>query len=402
MPIVVQQPGIAGQAAGQLLAQGLQAEASRKQADIQQLRQIEANRDTQLTQIQANAEQQQAAAESAMQQTAMQAGLGQQMADDAFERELFMQREKAQQEASQWETKFTAQQRQDIQKMNNAIQAVDQDPNFSEDERSSAITRIKMAQAGITPSMMPKDPSKKQYAKGQGPGDIYVDEATGHTMAINIDGRPAVLAKYSDSREAVDAKLELDMSTKRLEGRRKLRADLIKDWNSRQLPGVEKPVDPAWLEDNLRLIDPDYARDQDDFVQQQALQQQQDDQRQQEAARQELEENWPEQARAAGMNVQPEDLDVPAEVGYAQAYVRTTLMRGGRPEDQSLYRNALKVIEDYARSQGFVVPNVDFVPPPEAQAASQDLLDQALEMGGAPETLFGRMSEVMSQQRGGI
>ena len=102
------------------------------------------------------------------------------------------------------------------------------------------------------------------------------------------------------------------------------------------------------------------------------------------------------------MNVQPEDLDVPAEVGYAQAYVRTTLMRGGRPEDQSLYRNALKVIEDYARSQGFVVPNVDFVPPPEAQAASQDLLDQALEMGGAPETLFGRMSEVMSQQRGGI
>ena len=208
MPIEVQHGGQAGPVAGQIIAQAGQNELNRQQEDKNLANQLANQRAMQLQEIQAHADLQRQAADDAFARTAQAHGLDQQIKQDEFDKTLKLKQKQAENDANQWEYKYTAQQRQEIAKYNTARQTINSSNLWSPAEKDAALQMIDLQQVGIKPAMMPRDPSKPVYEEGKGPGDLWVD-ATGATVTLDKDGRtPKLIQRYDQGPDAQAQKLK--------------------------------------------------------------------------------------------------------------------------------------------------------------------------------------------------
>jgi len=187
MPIVVAHGGVdESTAAGQIIAQAGQANLNRQQQASMQADQLASQRAMQIDQINAQADRQRQAADDAYARTALQHGLDDQIREEEFDKTLKLKQADAKSQAEQWDYKYTSQQRQQIAGFNQSRQMIQNSPRWSDGEKRIALRQIDLAQAGITPSMMPADPMKRNDPPGQGVGQVW--EENGVLMSRNVGG----------------------------------------------------------------------------------------------------------------------------------------------------------------------------------------------------------------------
>jgi len=332
------------------------------QNDAAQMRQLQAlNAQSQIQQqsIQARAQLQQQAAQQAMEQTALRAGLGEKLQEQRFGQELQQMHEAARIQASQVEYQYTAQQKREFAKLNQARQAIMQSREFSPVEKREALRQLDLQQAGIEPSMMPRDPqaaAEEQFAQA------FVDENTGALMGFDRSNRPRMLVAPDKMPEAVEAqrKHELALEDARArvkieEQKQSLRTKLAsepvittdKDGNKsisyRSADEIEQIMERAFPSPPL----PELGEPQPQL--------------------------WYKEAERQGLNVTPKDKTLPPHVGYAQAMVRTVKQKYGSYQNipealRPAFDQALEILE-------------------QAQAASQEGQREWLEQSLGPTTL---------------
>jgi len=200
-----------------LAAAGLAGAAQRAERDLRvqqqqsmQLQQLAQQRDMQQAQIASQAQMQSQAAEAAMERTAFAAGLQGQMQEEHFQRSLTQMRERAKVEAEQWDYRYTAQQRQEIQKDNNAIQAIRQADWLSDEEKGRAILGVQTHTAGITPSIIPADPNKVKFPEGREPGNSFQGQDGAWYMS-QPDGSYKLMVRPDQTAEYMREQAEIEI-----------------------------------------------------------------------------------------------------------------------------------------------------------------------------------------------
>jgi hypothetical protein len=229
------------------------------QLDAQQTMQTQrlgAQRDMQMEQIEARAEMQKQAADTAYKRTALAAGLQGKLKEQQLDNELTKLQETARLEAEQFEYEFTTKQRQEIAKFNEARQRIGRDPNFSEDERAAATRAIDLQQAGIHPSLMPRDPNKPTFAEGREPGAAWKDpEITpGATFQTKIgsNGQPEVglLVRPDQTPEYKEMEIQAEREKAMVLRRQKWEDERRRyeiELDKLEVPIVEEAKEGGWL-----------------------------------------------------------------------------------------------------------------------------------------------------------
>ena len=159
--------------AGQIIARAGQADLQRREQAAMQANQLNQQREMQMRQIAEQADRQKQAADDAYARTALQAGLEGELREREFERSILRIQEQAKAQASQWEYRYSTQQRQEIARLNAADNTVESDPKFSDSEKQQWRHISIAKRAGINPNAFPRDPDKPVYPEGQGVGDFY-------------------------------------------------------------------------------------------------------------------------------------------------------------------------------------------------------------------------------------
>ncbi len=215
MPITVQHGPGERSNAGQILAQSGLANLAREQqgkleADrLAQQRSLEANRlrqqrDMQLTQIDAQASQQREAAEMGMARDAMRFGLDQQLREDEYVREIEINKQKAKQEAEQFDYIYTAKQRQEVAQLNDSLRRIDESDEFNDTQRSQAKRAVILRMGGVNPTAVPADPNKMKLPEGRSLQETWKDE-DGNIMAYSAKGEPIIRQDYKDTKPGIQA-----------------------------------------------------------------------------------------------------------------------------------------------------------------------------------------------------
>ena len=230
------------------------------------------------------------------------------------EADLAKMQEAARLQDEQWEKKYTIQQRQEIQKINDSVQAVQQSADMSPDEKEAALRILRAKKLGISPSEMPRDPTKFQWPKGTGPGILWRDELSGALVTGGFDahGNPTIKLVQRDDQgpEAAKRKIQADAEKQAAEDQR-AREEKIMEIRTQLI------LEPKKTRDELGTVVESHRSD--------------------EEVQQELERIFPElrqrepepeggpmaQAAEEGLRIEKMDLDLPEEVAYAQAYLRT-------------------------------------------------------------------------------
>ena len=316
-------------------AQRAERDLDRRRQDQAQLTQLAQQRDMQQQQIAAQSQLQSQAADFAMERLAVQGGLTRELQEQRYEQEINRIHETAKAEASQWESRFSAQQRKEIVRLEAGKQRIMQGDAFSPEEKARAIRAIEMQIAGITPGLLPRDPNKPQYPKGRGPQDTWVDEKTGALVALDRSGNPRVLVQPEKMPEAIEAqqkfeleKAEAEWKRKEEEGKRRTRIEFSKLQVEEQ----------GGLKASKRFL----KRDEVDRMMESIY-----------GSSEQQQGNWWDIAEKQGLPVAPGDRDLPPEVGYAQAYLRQ--FPGGYasvPEDKkAAYLEAFTIYSNAVNAQ---------------------------------------------------
>lgn len=173
-------------------------------------------RDLAKMEIDARAQLQKRAAEEAYARTAVEHGLDQQIREQELQNNIVQMREQAKLQAQQWEFQYTAQQRQEIARFNNARQAIEQNQGFSPEEKSAALQLIDLQQSNIKPAMMPRDPGKPIYPEGRGVGELWSNE-DGSTVTRTPDGQVKLIQRFDQSPKFHEAKLRIEQEKAQME-----------------------------------------------------------------------------------------------------------------------------------------------------------------------------------------
>ena len=295
-----------------LIAAGLAGAAQRAERDLDRRRQDQARldqlaqqRNLQQNDIQARARMQAQAADFAMERMAVQGGLTRELQEQRYEHEISRIHETAKAQASQWESRFTAQQRREIARLEGGKQRILGSDTFSEEEKMRAVQAIEMQIAGLQPSLLPKDPNKVEYPEGRGPQDTWVDEKTGALVALDRSGNPRVLVQPEKMPEAVETQRKFDLEQAEMEWRREEEAARRKTRIEFSKLRTEE-AGKGGLETTKRYLRPDEVDRMMEGV----------------YGSEERQGNWWERAEEQGLPVAEGDKSLPPEVGFAQAYLR--------------------------------------------------------------------------------
>ena len=335
MPIVVEHGGHAGPVAGQIIAQAGMRDLDRQQHDAMLAQQLQQQRDMQMADIAARADFQRQSADEAMARTALQHGLDSQLREQEFDRSLQRMQEDARIQANQWEYQYTAQQRQEIARFNNARQAINSSDQWSPDEKAAALKMIDLQQSHIKPAMMPRDPSKPIYPDGKGIGETWADQQ-GSIVSRDKDGQIKLIQRYDQGPEATKLKLQAEAEKKKFEAQEKREQKLLE---LRLKLATEDVVETG--PDGTpkrRARSPDEINAIIQTVMGGAQQQQ---------------TPWWENAGSKELKVMESDKQLPPQVGYAQSYVRTMNSRYGGlqglpSEKKTAYLTAVDLLKQYA------------------------------------------------------
>jgi len=301
--------------------------------------------------IDAAAKQQKLAADQAMAKTAVASGLGQEIKEQEYELEVKKLREQAKIEAEQWEHKFTAQQRQEIQKWNNALANVEASSDYTEEEKASFRKRHAIAIAGIQPSQVPADPNKPKFEDGRGPGQVYEGADKGlYTTVIGSSRLPeAKLIVRPDQRQEYGIELKkMDVEQKRME-REQAQQDAREKFRLSQYDKEVDVFDKLGKKTGTRL-----------------LEQREIDERMRSAfpeppvaggpgpegypAGEDV--PWWTYAEREGMNPTENDKALPPNVGFSQMYIRNNPNRPNEGDPgRKLWDKARSALEEFRQFQ---------------------------------------------------
>lgn len=325
--------GIVGIAAAMSGAAGrAERDLDRARADSALSQQLKQQRESQMRDIDARADLQRQAADDAWARTALQFGLDQQIREEEFDRTLRMKQEDAKLQAQQWEYQYTAQQRQEIAKYNNARQTIQNSPNWSAEEKAVALKQIDLAQANIKPSMMPRDPSKPVYPEGQGVGQIWKGD-DGSLVSREPDGTIKLIQRWDQGPEAVKLNAEAERQKAELEAQAKREEELFGLRVKLATEAIEETGADGLARKRYRT--PGEVDAAMEAVTGERL-------------------PWWKRRENAGLQVADMDKDLPEQVGYAQAALRTMNAQYGRnipSEQRTAYAQLVSVLHQYAQGQ---------------------------------------------------
>lgn len=345
MPIVVRHGGQGGTAAGQIIAQSGLANLQLAHRDAQLAAQLRQQRDLQITEINARADLQKQAASQAMARTALQHGLDGQLREEEFARTMTRMQEQAKLQAQQWEYQYTAQQRQEIARFNNARQTIQSSRHFSPEEKSVALAQIDLQQSNIKPSMMPRDPSKPLYPEGQGVGEAWVDQ-NGSVVGRKPDGSLQLIQRFDQGPEAHQLKMQAAREDKALELAAKREEKLLE----LRLKLATESIDQTGADGKVTGSRTRTPQEID------AIMESVTGERSNEQPGEKQPAPWWSRPENKGMQVTEGDKQLPPQVGYAQAYVRQMNAKyggfSGIPQDvRRAYLEAAKVLQQYAATE---------------------------------------------------
>jgi len=216
-------------------------------------------------------------------------------------------RQEAKFEADQWESKFSAQQRQEIAGFNKARQDITRNPRLTLQEKERAIKAIDLEQANIKPNMVLRDPNKPSLEQIEKMQSTRMDPVTGATMGFSRNQEPRVVLKYADSLEGLREKREYDRESKREEKMADFRMKLASE-DIIEGTGEDRKPRLRTSEEVDKIMQSAFGIK----VPQQEKQQ------------------WWEGSR---LNIEESDKKLPSRVGYSRAYLRTVQQRYGSSED---------------------------------------------------------------------
>lgn len=352
MPIEIRHDVPAGAAAtgAALAGAGLGAlrqwEAKRRageiivQNDAAQMRQVQSlNAQAKLQQasIEARAELQKSAAQQAMEHTALRAGLGEELQRQKFNQQLQMLDAEAKARASQVEFQYTTEQRRQFARLNQARQDIMQSPRFTQQQKREALRILELQQAGIQPSMMPRDPNKPQFPEGKDIGQTWLDEQ-GSILSREPDGTIKLIQRWDQGPEAAKVKAEQSQQEKALEIQARREEKLLDI--RREL--LTEPIKQKDALGNEKITYRD-VEEVDRLMEKIMPQPPQQDR---------PPEQWWDRAEQQGLKVEPKDKTLPEHVGYAQSLVRTLASQYGSydaiPDEQKpSYLQAADLLRQY-------------------------------------------------------
>ncbi|KKM81789.1 hypothetical protein LCGC14_1326300, partial [marine sediment metagenome] len=226
MPITVQHGPGERSNAGQIIAQAGQANLAREQQSRLEADRLRQQRDMQLVQIDAQAQQQREAAEVGMARDAMRFGLDQQLREDEYFREVEANKQKAKDASDEFDYQYTTKQRQQMSQWTNALNDLKSNPDLSPSMRESMAFQLEQQIAGIEKTVKLADANKPQYLEGQGERESWQAE-DGSVVYRDKDGSVRLLLKPNETAEGIERAAEIDLQESRAKWRQDLVTELI-------------------------------------------------------------------------------------------------------------------------------------------------------------------------------
>ncbi len=156
-------------------------------------------RESRMREIDREADLQREAADEAMKRTAVANGLGQEMQEQEYDREVAMLQEKAKVDASKFEQRISVQDRHELAKINNAkskVRELGASGEWEQGDVDAAMKMLERQEMGIGPSSIPADINKPPPLGEQfvtGPNGETILPARAGTVITAADKTPKAL-----------------------------------------------------------------------------------------------------------------------------------------------------------------------------------------------------------------
>lgn len=259
MAIKIERGGGAGPAAGQIIGQGLQAQAGIQQRDRQLLASM-------LSDI---ANRQRGAVggrggggggrgggggSSAAQLAAFQAEVAKREKEQKFSNDMALKREDARLDVSQWEYEYSTKQRHEMAQLERADQLVEQSEDLSLEEKATYRKMSLLRKQGFNPTLKPVNADKPKFSKERPAGTVYETES-GETMLMQLNGEPKMLSRRDQNPRSLAArdKLKADAT---IEAANVARTQAIEDAASEQDFEREQSIRKYVQEQEIEYQDP--------------------------------------------------------------------------------------------------------------------------------------------------
>lgn len=344
---------------------GLQAnQAANQAAGLTQ--QLDQQRTMQMQQIDAQASRQREAADDATARIAMQFGLEGQIREQEFNRAIKQKQESARLQADEWEFRYTTQQRQEIAKFNQARQAIKSSEGISPEEKQAMLLKLDMQQAGMEPSMIPAAADRPKFEEGKPANSTYFTDG-GAEMQVMLDGSVKMITRSDQNVKYLQAKQKAESQAKiqaaeivqqqtiaaaELKAKQARDSDIAKvrmELLQSEVPtgaidasGFRVEGEPGKPEMRFRSLDEVNALINQAYG----------------GGRQQETQNWWERDTSQGLDIDPDDEQLPPNVGYAKAYLRTLLGQyGNRDSVPERYKEAMneagRIFAEHQSGAGF-------------------------------------------------
>ncbi len=251
MPITVQYGATEKSNAGQILAQSGLANLAREQQSRLDADRLRQQRDMQLIQIDAQANQQREAAQAGMASDAMRFNFNQQLQESAREQtsdNAIREAEYTQQLKEQgFDYEYTLGQRQEIAQWDNTLQRIDSSDDLNDEEKLIARRQVLKKKSGIEKTVLPADPDAMKFPENQAQSlqETWKDE-DGNIMAYSAKGEPIVRQDYKDTKPGIQAKQEYDRQQEETKWISDLSTKLIDDGE-----GGKRTMEPKEIADTI-------------------------------------------------------------------------------------------------------------------------------------------------------
>lgn len=175
-------------------------------ASIDKAKELSAQRDIAMREIDARADREKESADNAMKRVAVRAGLQGELQEQEYDRRVLELQEKAKVDASQFKFEINAKDRHELAKLNNAeseVRKLVADGEWNQEEGVQALQLIERKRMGIGPTAYPADLDKPPPFQDQ----ILIHPETGAVIAparsasvlVQPDKRPEYLQQKAES-----------------------------------------------------------------------------------------------------------------------------------------------------------------------------------------------------------
>jgi len=245
--------------------------------------------------------------------------------------ELERKREEAKIQAGDWEAQYTAKQKAEIAQTQNGVERARKSGLFDEREMLEVERAAVMKIAGIDKQLLPKSAQQRQEeawaADKKGIGMEWLDE-WGNVKTREADGTIKTQVTFDKTQPGQEAKLQREREKDLAESRFKLidateKSDLgepKRKYRDIEIQKILESMYPWHRDQNIQREAQERQAAMEQIVEQQQVIAQQE---------QEALQDWPIRAKKSGIDVKEVDLDLPPQIGMAQAYIRTMNDRYG-------------------------------------------------------------------------